>query len=76
MKNDSDQGTRLARLEIAMTHFQRDYDTLNQVVTESANQIEALKRAVARLTKRLDGIEARVPDTTSRTPEEERPPHY
>ena len=78
--------TRIANLEITIAHQQRDYDTLNLVVTEYADQIDRLRRTVQRLTQRLAAMEASVGEVNrvassgenslSSSLEEERPPHY
>jgi uncharacterized coiled-coil protein SlyX len=77
MKPSDTHEPRIANLEIAFAHHQRDYDTLNSVVTEYANQIDALKRTVQRLTERLASLEALTSQTgPPRTLEDDRPPHY
>lgn len=86
MKQAENYEVRIANLEITVAHQQRDYDTLNTVVTEYADQIDRLRRTVLRLTERLGSIEAAAGElhrgtssgdnSLSTSLEDERPPHY
>lgn len=86
MNKSESHETRIANLEITIAHHQRDYDTLNSVVTEYAGQIDRLQRTFQRLAQRLAAMEAIAgeynrgastgADSLSRSLEEERPPHY
>ena len=86
MSPSESQDARIANLEIAIAHQQKDYDTLNAVVTEYANQVDKLLHTVRQLGDRVAGLEAIVGEfsrgsftggqSSSRTPEEDRPPHY
>lgn len=62
---------RLARVEAALAHVERQHDELNAVVVEQARLIERLKRQVERLTETLQDQELeRIRSTSS------KPPHY
>lgn len=86
MSQPESQDARIANLEITIAHQQRDYDTLNSVVTEYAEQIDRLVRTVRQLQTRLSALEASMGDfrrgsstgvdLDRRSPEEDRPPHY
>jgi uncharacterized coiled-coil protein SlyX len=76
MKHGMDQETRIANLEAAVAHHQRDYDTLNQVVTEYADQIDNLKRIVGQLTERIRAMEQQQRQAAPLDLQDERPPHY
>ena len=66
----------IAALEIALAHQQRDYDTLNAVVTEQSNLIDRLDRQQRALSQRLGALESALREAAPRRPEDERPPHY
>lgn len=72
---DSDD-SRLAKLEIALAHLQRDYDTLNGVVTEQADQLDRLLANYARMQQQLASMRVAIDNATPRRLEDERPPHY
>jgi uncharacterized coiled-coil protein SlyX len=72
---DSDE-TRLAKLEIALAHLQRDYDTLNTVVTEHADQLDRLLANYSRMQQQLASMRLAIDHVTPRRLEDERPPHY
>ena len=67
---------RIANLEIAAAHHQRDYDNLNSVVTEQAAIIDRLERWCKRLSERVTSLEAALSDAKPRRLEDDRPPHY
>ena len=75
MADERDLAARITFLEVALTHQQRDYETLNLVVTEQANQIDRLRRSLQRLTDRLETLQTAA-ETAPRTLEDEKPPHY
>lgn len=68
-KSDRD---RIVDTEIALTHLQRDYESLNEVVLGQQREIENLSSELAKLQAKLSSSsEAEVRDA-----EAERPPHY
>jgi SlyX protein len=64
---------RLVTLELLVTHLERDLGTLNSVLLEQRNEIEALKRLISRLDERVTRLGE---EDEPRDPAEERPPHY
>ncbi len=65
---------RVVELEMLFTHLQRTLADLDQAVLTQQRQIETLERTVARLRAELDGLADASHQT--RSPEEEKPPHY
>jgi uncharacterized coiled-coil protein SlyX len=63
---------RVVELELLVTHLERDLGTLNSVLTEQRQEIDALKRLIGRLDDRI----ARLTDDESRDAVDEKPPHY
>lgn len=76
MPAELDPATRIANLEIALAHHQRDYDSLNAVVTEQANQLDRLQRRMQQLTDRLQSMSSQEGQAQPRRLEDEKPPHY
>ncbi len=71
MKSNAD---RLTDLEMQLAHLQRDYDLLNQVVTEQATEMSQMAKHVRKLEQMLDSLKHKqdsMPD-----PLDDRPPHY
>ena len=63
---------RIVEAEIALTHLQHDYESLNEVVLEQQKAIEQLSIQIQRLqTKVESNAEPEIRDAES-----ERPPHY
>lgn len=75
MADARDLVARLTHLEVALAHQQRDYETLNLVVTEQANQLDRLRRSVQRLTERLEALQTAA-EAAPRSLEDDKPPHY
>lgn len=67
----STAAARVARLEAALAHLERNYDELNSVVV-------AQSRALTRLQKRLDKLDEtlKTQDTERLPPHNAKPPHY
>jgi uncharacterized coiled-coil protein SlyX len=63
----------LEQLEIKIAFLERANADLGDVVFRQHQDIETLRAQIAGLAARIDAAQA---DTTERTPEEERPPHY
>ena len=63
---------RVVELELLVTHLERDLATLNSVLTEQRQEIDALKRLIGRLDDRV----ARMADDEKRDALSEKPPHY
>ena len=71
MKSEID---RIVELEIALAHLQRQFDVLNDVVTEQAMQLD---RATKRIDKWEQAIERMKNTADSSTDSiDEKPPHY
>jgi SlyX protein len=64
---------RLDTFEIRVAHQDETIETLNKTVTAQWAQIDALKRAISRLTDRVQEAESR---TVSPAQSEPPPPHY
>lgn len=75
MAHEKDLAARITHLEVALAHQQRDYETLNLVVIEQANQMDRIRRSLQRLTERLEALRT-APETAPRTLEDDKPPHY
>ena len=75
MADERDLVARITHLEVALAHQQRDYETLNLVVTEQANQVDRLRRSLQRLTERIEALQTAA-ETPPRNLEDDKPPHY
>ena len=64
---------RLVALELLVTHLERDLGTLNSVLLEQRQEIDALQRLISRLDARVTRL---AEEDEPRDPAEERPPHY
>jgi len=67
----SDQ-QRITEMEMGLTHLQRDYESLNEVLLAQQKTIESLQRAMQQLESKVDS--SGTPEV--RDAESERPPHY
>ena len=67
---------RVAALEIALAHLQRDYDNLNAVVTEQSKLIDRVERQNRALVDRVTSLAGALRDAAPRRLEDDRPPHY
>jgi len=63
----------LEQIETKITFLERANAELSDVVFRHQREIETLRAQVIGLVARIDAAQA---DTTVRTPEDERPPHY
>jgi len=63
----------LEQIETKITFLERANAELSDVVFRQHREIETLRAQVIGLVARIDAAQA---DTTVRTPEDERPPHY
>jgi len=73
MSNESrSDRERIVDAEMALTHLQHDYDSLNEVVLEQQKTIEQLSIQVQRLQAKVEAGS----DPEIRDAESERPPHY
>jgi uncharacterized coiled-coil protein SlyX len=64
---------RLIGLETAVTHLQHDFEQLHHVALELQQEVRAMSLRLQRLEHRLTQVEE-PPET--RSPDEERPPHW
>ena len=64
---------RLTNLESTIMHLQNDYESLNQVVLETARRLDTMVKRMQQLT---DQIAAANDPQPARRPEDEKPPHY
>ena len=73
MSNESrSDSERIVETEIALTHLQHDYESLNEVVLEQQKAIEQLSVQIQRLQTKVESNT----DPEVRDAESERPPHY
>jgi len=63
---------RIVDAEIALTHLQQDYESLNEVVLQQQKTIEQLSVQVQRLATKVETNS----DPEVRDAESEKPPHY
>lgn len=64
---------RLLRLETAVAHLQHDFERLHHVALDLQTELRALSLHLQRLEQRLEQA-AEPPET--RSPADERPPHW
>lgn len=64
---------RLIRVESALAHMQYDFEKLHGVALELQRELRQLTLRLQRLEQRLEVL-GEAPET--RSPDEERPPHY
>ena len=69
---DPSLGTRIDAMEMRAAYQDETIETLNQALTAQWEQIDALKREIARLSDRLAAAE----NNLTSTPGNEPPPHY
>ena len=73
MSNESRSNQdRIVDAEMALTHLQQDYESLNEVVLEQQKTIEQLSIEIQRLQTKVESNA----DPEVRDAESERPPHY
>lgn len=65
---------RCTDVEAHYTHLEHVVETLNEVVIEQAQRIDALERKLAVLTGQLDTLATQ--DSEPRSLEDDKPPHY
>jgi SlyX protein len=71
MSDGKDLNDRIDALEARVMYQDDTIETLNQTITAQWNEIDALKRQIARLSERIAEAE-----TNTGGPTNERPPHY
>jgi uncharacterized coiled-coil protein SlyX len=71
-KDSRSDRERIVDAEVALTHLQHDYETLNEVVLQQQKTIEQLSLQVKRLQTKVETNT----DPEIRDAEAERPPHY
>lgn len=64
---------RLTEIESTVAHLQHDFDQLHQATLALQTDVRMLQLAIQKLSARLEHL-AQEPET--RSPEQERPPHY
>ncbi|MBI1346822.1 hypothetical protein GC163_11105 [bacterium] len=64
---------RLVQLESTLAHLQYDYDQLHGVVLALQSDVRLLQQGITKLKGRVEQLQME-PET--RSPEDERPPHY
>jgi SlyX protein len=68
------ESERMTQLEIGLAHLQRQYDVLNQVVTEQALQLDRVNQRIAKWEQTVDSLKNGSDQETD--PLDEKPPHY
>ncbi|WP_372895994.1 SlyX family protein [Stieleria sp.] len=71
MKNEIE---RITHLEIQLAHLQRQYDVLNDVVTEQAMLLDRVNKRIAKWEQTVDRLKNASEPTSD--PQDEKPPHY
>jgi SlyX protein len=71
MKTDQQ---RITDLEISLAHLQRQYDLLNEVVTEQTSRLDRAVKRIKTWEQNLDRLKNAV--ETDSAPLDEKPPHY
>lgn len=64
---------QLEQIETKIAFLERANTELSEVVFRQHREIETLRAQMAGLAARVDAVQS---DTATRTPEDERPPHY
>lgn len=66
---DPETNEKIARLQILVAHLERQYDELNQVVTDQTREIHRLQQRLARMSDTVDSMELeRIKSTNPRPP--------
>jgi uncharacterized coiled-coil protein SlyX len=73
MPNPTDPAERLLALETAVAHLQHDFERLHSVALELQVELRQFTRRLERLEHNLERL-AEPPET--RSPADERPPHW
>lgn len=71
MAKKSDQ-QRITEMEMGLTHLQRDFESLNEVMLAQQKIVESLQRTVERMQSQMESVS----DPEVRDAESEKPPHY
>ncbi len=71
MKTDQQ---RITELEITLAHLQRQYDLLNEVVTEQTSRLDRAVKRIEKWEQNVDRLKNAV--ETGSDPLDEKPPHY
>ena len=75
MSNDSNE-KRLILLEERLAFSERLNETLNEVVCDLQNRLTRLEARAALLARELENLRNLNREAFSRTPADEKPPHY
>lgn len=68
--------SRVTSLESPLAHHQHEYDSLNQVVIDHANELGELQRRIDQLQASLQRVFQEMSPTPARDIADEKPPHY
>lgn len=72
--SDSSPDPRMTELEIQLAHLQRQFDQLNEVVTDQAGKLDRLSRIIGKMSDSVEELKQK--GTEERDPLDEKPPHY
>ncbi len=65
---------RVTELEIGLAHLQRQFELLNEVVTEQADRLDKANKRIAKFEEMLESVKTAAESTSD--PIDEKPPHY
>ncbi|KAA5545228.1 SlyX family protein [Roseiconus nitratireducens] len=71
MKTDSE---KIVDLQVQLAHLQRQYEVLNDVVTDQAGRLDRLRKQVQQWERVVESLKN--DDQAPGDPLEEKPPHY
>jgi SlyX protein len=69
----ADAETRIANLEIRLSHQDRTVEELNETIIRQWHEIDVLKRKLGLLQERMESVER---DSSKPAGQEPPPPHY
>ncbi len=64
---------RITELELALTHLQNDFESLNEMILKNGVRLDQVSALIQRLT---DKFETQNAPLAERNIDEEKPPHY
>ena len=70
---EADAETRIAELEIRLSHQDRTIEELNETIVSQWHEIDGLKRKLGLLQERMEAVER---DSSKPAGQEPPPPHY
>ena len=68
------ESTRITDLEIGLAHLQRQFELLDEVVTEQATRLDQANKRLEKFEEMLESVKASAQSPAE--PIDEKPPHY